>query len=723
MNLHRPLLLFTLAGLLFSRAAAGQPVPPFSFDASLPANAPRTQQNLDTLNNRIPDWVSLPGFQSLPSGPDGATSPTVTLWFMPEMKAQYERTLQASNAPPMEWPAPAICVSAAGLELPLGTLLKPGASAACVDSDANLRAVLTAATVDACRNLEAPERYVLASRAPSGASESARADFANARTNTLEQQIALVGAGLGEKAPPVGLLPDGWVATLRSVLWKIRPQPTAQTAAARTALQEAVNLLTQRAYCFDDAAGPALRTRTQGMLSELNAMEAQVNQVLAAGTARAAEQSQCLATRGRTRPANLPYPALTDEEREFISFWLGGLYWRLRGGGYLVLGSTQKNRTYYTRRVFKELARLSNGQQDADKAAEAVFCNLFDGWGSWFDMGTYMNASAPPEDNQDTYDDLVLMTNRGRQHVADFPVEAYSCWVQGVPTSVNKSPEEYLRDSGFDTLPVWGAGLDFGPCYLYALNPLKNFTYFSGAEVPSPYSSLFEGFTSLGEFCVGASLGLGFTRSLLNGTPSGQPTGNLCGARVCGQDSCGNPCGTCGANENCTPEGTCAAATPASSSQGASSVAVEGSSSAGASSTATSAQASSSASSSESVSLPVSSSAGGASDSLSSSFASGSAAPSSRVASGSGPAVSNAGSSSTASNTGTSGPGTASSGGLGVSGVSGGEDASSGDSAPGGCAHTQPGQGSGSVAGALVVLWLARMHRFRRRVRTGSGRG
>jgi hypothetical protein len=39
-----------------------------------------------------------------------------------------------------------------------------------------------------------------------------------------------------------------------------------------------------------------------------------------------------------------------DEEREFIAFGLGGTFWRFRGGGSLVLGSTQNARIFYARR-------------------------------------------------------------------------------------------------------------------------------------------------------------------------------------------------------------------------------------------------------------------------------------------------------------------------------------------------------------------------------------
>jgi hypothetical protein len=122
---------------------------------------------------------------------------------------------------------------------------------------------------------------------------------------------------------------------------------------------------------------------------------------------------------------------------------------------------------------------------------------------------------------------------------------------------VNKGAEEYLRDDGYDTQLMYAAGLDFGACYLHSLNPMKDFTYFTTAQAPAPYTNVIEGFTTMGEFCVGASLGLAMTRSFLNGKSNGMAPHDLCQARVCGTDVCGNPCGTCAANETCNAAGAC----------------------------------------------------------------------------------------------------------------------------------------------------------------------
>jgi hypothetical protein len=537
-----------------SIASAAQQRVSFEFDAGLPEDPALTQQKLNALMAALPASIHLPpSFDTLWSAPDAVQPPTVRLWFFPEAKAQLLRALSAQSTP-MAWPAPTLCTVSALFQRPV-SLLAPGAVASCSAHVASVLQQLTAVNLSTCLELEEPERYVHASRAPAGLSQSALVTFVDQRTGTLEQQIALVGAALALLPVPDGLLPPDWVPTMRRVLWKIRAVPTARLATARTALSAAIDTLDLQPSCFDPVAGPAARAQLQAMVNELNAVETHVNRVVSVGVAQAASQQQCLAAKGRTRP-NLPFPALTDEEREFVGFWLGGVFWRLRGAGLLPTLGTQNLRTFFARRPFREIARVANGTMVGEKAADAVYCNLFDGWGEWFDMGTGRDPSAPAEARQDAYYDLVQMTNRGRQHVADFPLGPYtSCLVFAPGTT--RSPEEYLRNAGYDPIALYGGGLSMGPCYLYGLNPLKNFTYYPTAQAPPPYSGMFEGFTNVGEFCAGGSLALGLTRSLLNGTPSGQPPTNLCGARQCGLDPCGDSCGSCPGGLTCDPSGLC----------------------------------------------------------------------------------------------------------------------------------------------------------------------
>ena len=548
--------------LLAPTLAVAQPKLTFAFDAGLPENPALTQQKLTTLLGRLPAWVHVPGnFVSVQTGPDGVTNPTTTLWLAPDVKAQFDRVAASMDAGAMAWPAPTFCTVSSAFVLPTTSLLATGAATGCAQYETAVRTQLSATNLNTCIELEEPERYVVEGRAPASATQQQLVTFADTKTAAgIEGQIALAGGALGLVKPPEGLLPPGWVQTLRSVLWKLRASPTPRVATARAALTSAQMTLTTQASCFDVTKANLLRTQLGQMVTELGAIEQHVAQVVSSGTATATQQAQCLQARGRTRPA-LPYPSLTDEEREFIGYWLGGVFWRLRGGGLIVLGQTQSARTFYARRPFREIARIANGTAVAQNAADSIYCGLFDGWGSWFDMGTYHNASAPAEDNQDTYYDLVQMTDRGRQHVADFPLTSTSCYVQGVSFSVNKSPEEYLRDANYDSLGFYAAGLEFGPCYLYSLNPHKNFNYYTETQAPAPYSAMFQApaFTAIGEFCVGAALGSSLVRSLLNGTPTGQAPTTLCGTKTCGTDACGNSCGTCGSGTMCNANGSCVA--------------------------------------------------------------------------------------------------------------------------------------------------------------------
>jgi len=165
------------------------------------------------------------------------------------------------------------------------------------------------------------------------------------------------------------------------------------------------------------------------------------------------------------------------------------------------------------------------------------------------DMGTTPGG-------QDFYEDLVQMTDRGRQQVADAPNGGLP-----IPISFTTSAVTYLAEKGYDTTALTTGGLDMGPCYAYALDPLKDFRY---ADTPmAPYNGqLIEWFTAIGEFCAGASISLGLAETLLEGTPTGQPPADLCHGKQCGDDGCGGSCGTCAPGTTCNAEGACVTCTP-----------------------------------------------------------------------------------------------------------------------------------------------------------------
>ncbi len=537
-----------LLGLLASTSFAQPRRIPFEFNPALPASPTTTQQKLSTLNGKLPAGFSLPAsFVELASAPDGVAVPTTRLWLAPELRDVFARAAQAGTAP-MAWPRGTRCTAHRAFSLPSQSLLAAGAPASCATAEASVRAQLSATTLGACVDVDEPERYVEASVVPAGLSQSALNTFVDQRTQTLEQQVALAGAGLSRLPVPDGLLPADWVPTLRRVLWKLRDGAhETQLNAAHLAYTAALSTFAAQASCFN---APQVVTQLQALDDELLALNAARRAHIADGVDRASRQSLCLGARARTRPA-LPVPSLTDEEREFIGLWLGGVFWRLRGAGLLPLGSTQNARTYFARRPLREIANLANGTATGRLVADSLYGALFDGWGQWMDMGTTPGG-------QDMYEDLVQMTDRGRQQVADWTVAAgTAALLNGLPN--NQSAAAYLTASGYDAAPLLAAGLSMGPCYLYALNPSKGFQYYLGSQAPAPYSDFIEGFTAQGEFCFGASLGLGLTRAFLGGTPTGQPPANLCAGRACGVDACGTSCGSCTGADVCDASGRCVA--------------------------------------------------------------------------------------------------------------------------------------------------------------------
>lgn len=522
------------AALSFVAADAHAAKVPFSFAPALGANPARTQQKLAALEGKLPASFALPSsLVKLQSG-------NIDVWFFPEMAATFQRAGTAKKTP-MAWPggSPALCAKHSTFAIP-SSLLAAGAPGTCGAAEGTVRQKLAASSV--CLDVEQPERYVL-SYAPAVVDDST--------TATVESLIGLAGEALSHYPAPDGLLPADWVPTLRSVIWKIRrPVIAQQIAAARQEYTQALATLSSQASCFDPTAHTALTAAVGGLDAELAAAEKHLADIEATGKAKADQERVCLGAHARTRGA-LPFPSMTAAERKFVAFWLGGIYWRMRGGGLIPLGSTQKARVQFCERPLRRIGDLAGGSV-GEEAGYRTFLNIFDGWGEWMDMGTTPGG-------QDLYEDLVQMTDRGRQQVADPPNGGLP-----IPVSFTTSAATYLGEKGYDTTALLTGGLDMGPCYAYALDPLKDFRY---ADTPmAPYNGqLIEGFTAIGEFCAGASISLGLAETLLEGTPTGAPPVDLCAGKQCGDDGCGGSCGACAAGTTCNDEGKCVTCTPSCS--------------------------------------------------------------------------------------------------------------------------------------------------------------
>ena len=476
---------------------------PFSFDTSLAAD-PATATAVASGSASLP---VLPVAELQEVDTDGGA---MKLWFWPE-SARLLQGIAAAGMTPMVWPtAPTRCVQTAAFSVP--TLLLPGASGACTTADSSIRASL--ADLSACTLVDRPELYVL-TYDPTKARQS---------TDSLEDLIGLAGEGFSHVGPPPdGILPADFVPTLRTIILKLRNDKLAAgIATAKAKYATALSTATSNAACFDATALASLTAGLTALQAELDASAAYLTMLRTAGEAAFTHDDLCLAASSRIRNT-LSVAVLSIAERKFIAFWLGGVYWRMRGGGLIPLGSTQDARLYFLQHAFARIGEILGGQDGVDAATNFYTQVIIDGWGDWMDMGHTAGGG-------DKYADLVGMTQRGQRQA--------------------KVAADTLGPRGYDTTDLIAAGLQMGPGYYYAWAAAPTFLYAS--PLSPPYSGYIDGPTAIGEFNIGASLGLGLAQTLLPGKPTGAaPTVLLCTGRVCGDDGCGGSCGTCDAGLTC----------------------------------------------------------------------------------------------------------------------------------------------------------------------------
>jgi MYXO-CTERM domain-containing protein len=254
-----------------------------------------------------------------------------------------------------------------------------------------------------------------------------------------------------------------------------------------------------------------------------------LTQLESQGVAAAAQENLCVQAQGRVR-ASLPYPSLTAADRSFVAFWLGGLYWRMRGGGLIPLGQTQPARIDYVQDGFGQIGNLLAGADGLQIGVPFVTELATDGWSQWMAMGT---------NGDDKYADLIGMTERGQRQA--------------------ESATLVLQPLGYDTAELLTGGLQMGPGYYYGYYPLGGFRF--AINMPPPYSNFMDAPTAIGEFNMGTVLGLGLARSLLPGKSSDAGVLDLCAGLQCGSDGCGGSCGTCATGLFCSA-GLCGATPP-----------------------------------------------------------------------------------------------------------------------------------------------------------------
>lgn len=337
--------------------------------------------------------------------------------------------------------------------------------------------------IEDCLEVNVPESYVL--KHPNGQVDSKT-------LLSIEGQVETVGEALSHIEIPLSLIPASHQESVRRVILKIRMQELLGRYEKRIKEQGAfVRAIDESPDCFlatSDEVNNA-RNLTAELLEESKKALQTLRAIDTEGRIRAREDRQKVLATGRSHNL-LPYENLTDQERELLAFYVGGLFWRMRGGGLLDdPQGTQMTRHLFTLLPMRSLGLMAGGTIGRD-AGTLIYFAVFKGWGMWMDMGRTKKLT-----EGDRYHDLVSMTNRGKYQVEE--------------------AAELLHKNGYDDTYLRMGGLQMGPCYDYSWEHLSAITI--GADLKKPYSVFLEGPTSWGEFCAGAAISLGFVRSLLRG--------------------------------------------------------------------------------------------------------------------------------------------------------------------------------------------------------------
>jgi hypothetical protein len=364
--------------------------------------------------------------------------------------------------------------------------MAPSVSPTCASLDVAMQAVF-ANKQKVCRDIETPEAYMSELPPYSGYDEK------RFTANGLMSLIETAGQQLLGHKWPAGMISQEMADRGRTILLRLRYTTLIKKVTEQQARYQAV--LTQLAAnpnCVPNANN--VRANIQALATELAGAGSYLERVYQAGLKQAlADQAKVVANK-RMRDS-LPFPALTDADREWLSFYVAGVYWRIRGGGIFPNIGTQTRRSVFAKFVFEKLADLNCGLK-CDSSVKDIGGKMrlklqLKGWGEWADMGTWQGEGA-----KDRFNDMTFMTWRGEYQV-DSSVKA-------------------LESAKYNSAPFFLSGLQMGSTYWYPTVtgmkvPIYGPPTFSGAE------ALSNGPWPLGEIFQGATMGLGFARSLLQG--------------------------------------------------------------------------------------------------------------------------------------------------------------------------------------------------------------
>ncbi|MCA9671811.1 MAG: hypothetical protein KC503_39700 [Myxococcales bacterium] len=502
---------------LWAHPAAAAPTPwLFDFDPNISKDPSYVKTHLATLK------AGLPG---LPSDSIGElTSKQTKLYFYQDV---IDVLLLAKGSGPGIAPpvtrTPKRCVAHGAFAKP--ALLRSAPPPGCAGHEQALMARFGQRELATCAYVEFPERYVY--------DHQPLSLILPTTTTNLELLIAILGEALTHVQYPTKLIPAGFLPRAREVLAKVRYATLKQELGQRRAsYQQALADLSQHQSCYEPAALTSFSKTVAALIAELAGAEQDLDALHNAGLAQAVKDRKAIEAQGRKR-ADLPYPSLTDRDRELLAFYLGGLVWRVRGAGLinedkipLGLALTFVSAPY---QLIGDIA----GGVDGQGVGLPIYISENWGYYKWYDMGT------DPGSN-DKYADLVEMTNRGKR--------------------ATELVAPLLAGRGFDTRHLVAGGLMMGPCYYYIWEELPAFKLglpcktWPGApwKANTPgclgaphYMQFLEWPTAAGEFCTGAALALGLVKTLLRGKPGAACTPD-CFGKPCGaSDTCGGTCSVC----------------------------------------------------------------------------------------------------------------------------------------------------------------------------------
>ncbi len=335
-----------------------------------------------------------------------------------------------------------------------------------------------------CNNIENPENFVTTQAAGVVIEEDLR---------SVEGMIKTVGEPISRIPSQIHLSQSDFYLQLKNIIRKIRyPTLSSDLRWVEAKVADSAQSLLAHNCFLSSVEKDAFETQSKAINAAVKNLSKRLFDMNSLGQAQALADQQAIERQGRKRNS-LPYPSLNDKDRKFLTWVLGGIFWRMRGGGLLDYPSgTNETRRLYTEVIFRTLTVFNCGQ-NCDGLAKSVgssqrFALIMRGWGKYMDIGHTPNQ-------EDRFHDLVQMSARGIYQVS--------------------STATTLEKSRFDVSRYRLAGSQMGACYDFGWEKMNGIGF--GEKLALPYSAFLFYPTEWAEFCIGAIMSKGLAESLLNG--------------------------------------------------------------------------------------------------------------------------------------------------------------------------------------------------------------